>query len=110
MGLVLRDTPAGASTSLWPYGLLGYALLAAFVPWIASISGGAVQSNDLTLRVSVYLAVVVGVPSWLAIQWLAATPYRAVRMAAWLLIAGCCVHGIAALVYRARRTATSETT
>jgi len=96
LGYFLKDTPAGADTKLWPYLLAGWGVLASVMPWFL----GHFVDDDFTLRQSVWVAVIFALPLAVGARWLDGTPYHAISVGCWVLVALAGVHMLVSLGVR----------
>jgi len=96
LGALLDEVRDPSAVQAWPYWLGGYALLAATLPWLA----GGIERTETGLRAVAILGVAGALPWALAACWLAPTPYRALCIGAWTLVAA---WGLLAVVALGRR-------
>lgn len=99
LGWRFRHTPATAAPATWPYFLAGYGFLAATVPWLI----GGVGRNEFSPRLSALLGVVFAVPVGISGYWLSASPYRAISLGCWVLVAAWALHFAASMVVSLRK-------
>lgn len=77
-GFILRNVPASATASWWPYVLFAYAFLAAAFSLLLDV--------DFHPAFSVVLGIILAGPFATAARWLADSPYPLIAKGCWVIV------------------------
>lgn len=85
-------------TRVWPYILLGYAVLALLAPWVTSRP----SKQEFNLVFSGFLVIFFALPAALSAFWLTHTPYHAIGLCLWGLAGLSIVHLLISIAFKVR--------
>lgn len=79
---------APADAAWWPYVPFAYAFMAAVAPWLT----GCFLEAEFRIGYSVLLGILGALPFGIAARWLADSPYRAIVVGCWIVVALWALH------------------